>query len=261
MAPNYLGWFSFTTVTTMRKLSIDGRNSTAVVFGGLGFKERQIMKHGSLYSQHDFEVMPIASSLVELTKASVVEARSEKFASKIQSMNKSVAMHAISAGFFTMICTLKAMDKDWRDKYVKSIVFDSCPLVTDADCLAGSFAFLLKRHYLKPYFARLLSPYVYIGGLTEDRRREFDYNVFGSTSVIPRSASILFLYDKYDPVINYDHLNKIIADMKINQSVDASIHEEIFENSRHSLHLKDHEAKYAKTLIVNLLGKVPEWKL
>ena len=259
LSPNCLGLFSFTTVT-MRKLSIDGRNCTAVVIGGLGFKERQIMRHGSLYAQHDFEVMPITSSLMELTKASVVEARSKMFANQIQSVNKPVAMHAISAGFFTMICTLKAMDKDWRDKYVKSIVFDSCPLATDADGLGGSVAFLMKRHYLKPYLSRLFSPYLYLCGITEDRRKEFDLNIFGSTSVIPRSASILFIYDNNDPAINYDYLSRIITDLRKNQCTSTSVHEEIFENSRHALHLIDNEEKYTMTFNINLLGKVPEWK-
>ena len=120
--------------------------------------------------------------------------------------------------------------------------------------------FLLKRHYLKPYLARLLSPYLYLCGITEDRRNEFDLNIFGSTSVIPRGASILFVYDNNDPAINYNYLKRIITDIKMNHFAYASLHEEIFENSRHALHLTDHEEQYAKTLIVNLLGKVPEWK-
>ena len=254
----FLELFSSTSITA-RSISIDGGNSTAVIFGGLSINERQIMKHGELYTKHYFEVMPVASSLTELVKPEVIESRAQKFASDIQSLGKPVAMHAISAGFFTMIRTLKAMDNDWREKNVKSIVFDSCPLATDADGFGGAVAFLLKRHYLKPYLARLVSPYLYLCGITEERRKEFQLDIFGATSVIPRNSSILFIHDKNDPALNYSYLDSVIADIRRNKSENGSFHELILEKSRHALHLIDNEEEYTNN-INDLLEKVKEWK-
>ena len=43
-------------------MKINGENSTALVFGGFGFKERQMGKHSSLYSQFGFNVVPVLPS-------------------------------------------------------------------------------------------------------------------------------------------------------------------------------------------------------
>ena len=248
------------SLTFIRALSVDGRNSTAFIYGGLSLSEKQLMKHGQLYTKYNFEAVPIASNLMELMKPDIIDSRAMKFASEIQSLDKPVAIHAISAGFFTMIRTLKAMDKDWRDRNVKSIVFDSCPTDTTADGFAGAISFLLKRDNLKPYIAKLVNPYLYLCGITEERRKEFDLDMFGATSVIPRTSCILFAYDRNDPVINYDYLNSVVVDLKKNKSADASIHELIFEKSRHAFHLNINEEEYTNTHTKSLLEKVEEWK-
>ena len=255
----HFGCFS-SNLIFIRALSIDGRNSTAVIFGGLSLSEKQLMKHGQLYTKYNFEAVPIASNLIELMKPEVIDSRAMKFASEIQSLDKPVAMHAISAGFFTMIRTLKAMDKDWRDRNVKSIVFDSCPTDTTADGFGGAISFLLKRDHLKPYITKLVNPFLYLVGITEERRKEFDLDMFGATSVIPRTSCILFVYDRNDPVIKYDYLNSVVLDIEKNKSADASIHELIFESSRHALHLIDNEEEYTNTHTKSLLENVKEWK-
>ena len=246
---------------SIRTLSVDANNSTAVIFGGLSLNEKQLMKHGYLYSKHNFEVIPIQSTLVELIKPSVIESRATKFANEIQSLDKPVAMHAISAGFFTMIRTLKAMNKDWRDKNVKSIVFDSCPTSTDPDGFGGAISFVLKREYLKPYITKLGASLLYLCGITEDRRKEFDLDMFGATSVIPRTSSILFVYDKNDPVINYDYLDSVVKDINENKLDDASVYQLILENSRHASHLIYREEEYTACHTKNLLEKVKDWKV
>ena len=38
---------------------INGKNSTALVLGGFGFRERQMAKHAALYGQYNFNVVPV----------------------------------------------------------------------------------------------------------------------------------------------------------------------------------------------------------
>ena len=240
-------------------VKINGENSTALVFGGFGFKERQMGKHASLYSQFGFNVVPVLSSVKQLTTPSVGEKRGKLLADQIQSLNKPVVIHVISGAFWTMIYTLEYMNKDWRDKNVKAIVFDSCPPMSDVHAFGGWMAFMLKKNYLKPVLSPLFHPYMIVCGITDAWRKENAAKMFGQTSVIPRSANILFLHGRSDPVLNNEYLASFVQDIKSHQSSTASVTEKVFERSRHAMSVIDYPEEYKEIHVNHLLGKVPEW--
>ena len=246
---------------SISNITINGRNSTALVFGGFGFRERQMVKHASLYGQFDFNVVPVLSSVIELTTPSIGERRGKDLADKLQTINQPLVIHVISGAFWTMIYTLEYMNKDWKDKHVKAIVFDSCPPMSDVYAFGGWMAFMLKRNYLKPYLSHLFHPYMIIAGITEDWRTQNAKKMFGFTSVIPRNANILFLHGKNDPVLNNDYLEKFVFDIREHQSPNASVTEKVFERSRHAMSVIDYPEEYKEIHVNHLLGKVPEWCL
>ena len=151
------------------------------------------------------------------------------------------------------------MNKDWREKYVKAIVCDSCPPMSDVYAFGGWLAFALKRPYLKPYISPLFYPYMYVCGITEEWRHENALKMFGQSSVIPRNASILFLHGKNDPVLNKDYLMKFVSDIKAHQSPNASVTEKQFDRSRHAMSVIDYPEEYKEFHVNHLLAKVPEW--
>ena len=240
-------------------LVINGKNSTALVLGGFGFRERQMIKHASLYDQYHFNVLPVLSSVKELTTPSIGSRRGKTLAEELQNINQPVVIHSISGAFWTMIYMLENMNHEWREKYVKAIVFDSCPPMSDVYAFGGWMAFALKRPYLKPYLSHLFYPYMYLCGITEEWRQENALKMFGQNSVIPRNANILFLHGKNDPVLNKDYLTKFVSDIKAHQSPNASVTEKQFERSRHAMSVIDYPEEYKEFHVNHLLGKVPEF--
>ena len=233
--------------TSIGSTTIKGNNCTALVFGGFGFKERQMTKHASLYGQFDFNVVPVLSSVKELSTPCVGERQGKNLAEKLDAIDQPLVIHVISGAFWTMIYTLEYMNKDWRDQNVKAIVFDSCPLMSYVHAFGGWMAFMLKRNYLKPYLSPLFHPYMSFAGITEDWRRENEKKMFGSTSLIPRNANILFLHGKCDPVLNHDYLEKFVSDIREHQSPNASVTEKVFEHSRHAMSVIDYPEEYKET--------------
>jgi hypothetical protein len=253
------------SIRAASNIAINGKNSTAVVMGGLGSKHRHINKYSALYTQFDFNVLPVISSIKQITHPSIGMMHGKHLADQLLKINQPVVLHVISGSFYIMIWALESLNKDWRDEYIKAIVFDSAPVLKDVHCLSGWMAFMLKRNHLKPYishlFYPLISSYIFLyAGNTDDRMKQDGLSTFGNTSVIPRYARILFLYGKNEPVLDYDYLQKFILDRKKHQYYDKSVTEIVFERSRHAMSLLDCPEEYNQYLM-NLLITVPEWRL
>ena len=238
---------------------INGENCTALVLGGFGFKERQMQKHATLYEKFDFNVVPILSSVRELTTPLIGEKRAPKIAEQLQAINQPMVIHAISGSVWTMFYILQYMDKEWRDKNVKAIVFDSCPPKSDVYAFGGWLAFMLKRNYLRPYLAPLFHPYIWYAGITEEWREENHAKMFGPLSVIPRDANILFIHGKNDPVLDNGYVAEFIADVKAHRSRNASVCQKVFPKSRHAMSVIDYPEEYKIVHVAQLLSKVPDW--
>ena len=249
------------TTRNATTITINGKNSTALVLGGFGFSERHMSKHSTLYGQFGFDLVPVLSSVKELATPNICEKRGKNMAKQMQKRNQPLVIHSISAAFLTMIYTLEYMNKDWKDKYVKAIVFDSCPAMTDAHAFGGWMAFMIRRNYLKPYMAPLSYPYLYICGITEEFRKENEKKMFGETSVIPRNANILFLHGKHDPILNKDYLDLFVSDIRNHHSQHASVTEKVFDRSRHAMAVVDYPEEYKEAVVNQALAKVPEWCL
>lgn len=237
---------------------VKGSQSTALVLGGFRFKPRQMSKHASLYGNYNFNVVPVLSGLNELATPTLCSSRGKSLAEKLQAENKPLAIHCISGAFWTMVYILEHMDRDWREENVKTILFDSCPVLGDASGMGAFAAFFLKKHYLKPYLSPLCHPYLYYLGVTEEFRRDFDLKVFGERSVIPRNAHILFIQNENDFVVNKEYLTKFISEVKANQSCTASVTVKEFKESKHTMSLAHHPEPY-KEAVHDLLSKVPAW--
>ena len=177
-------------------ITINGKKSNAIVFGGFGFKEKHIEKHCLLYRKFDFSVLPVLSTIKELTTPKIIEKRGRLLAKQLEDINQPLVMHVISGSFWTAIDTLQYMNKDWKEQNVKAIVFDSCPPTSDVHAYGGWLAFVLKRNHLKPYLSPLFYPYIWITGVDKQWTNQFSLKIFGNTSVIPRQANVLFLYGK-----------------------------------------------------------------
>jgi len=238
---------------------IDGKNCTAIVFGGFGFKERQMQKHTALYERFNFKIVPIFSTVKQLTKPSIGETRCRMLAEDLQCIREPIVIHAISGSVWTAINILFYANKEWRDKYVKAIVFDSCPPKMDIYAFGGWFAFLLKKNYMKPYLAHLFHPYVWYAGITKEVKQRLAAKMFGPTSVIPRSANLLFIHGDSDPVLDNDYLAEFIADVRTHKHPDASVNEKIFPTSRHAMSVVDYKDEYKLVHLTQLLSTVPDW--
>ena len=235
---------------------IDGTNATAVVFGGLGFRERQLKKYSSMYGNFKFNTVPVLSTVKELTTPVVSSARGKKLDQNLQTANQPLVVHTVSASFWTVIYMLEHMDKDWREENVKAIVFDSCPAMNDVYSVGGWLTF---NSYLKPYVSPLFDPYVYLKEVTEDWRYENHLKIFGKNSVIPKNANILFLHAEHDPILNKKYLSKFVDDIRVHQSSKACVTEEEFDVSKNCISILNYPEGYKKLHVNHLLGKVPEW--
>lgn len=56
----------------------------ACIWGGFGFKKRQMQKHMDIYAEHGFQTHPIFSSIRELTTPKIGEERGKRFAEELQ---------------------------------------------------------------------------------------------------------------------------------------------------------------------------------
>ena len=251
----------YNTETSQKKNSADisGACSTAVVFGGFGFRSRQMKKHAALYEQYDFDVVDILSTVKELTTPSIGEARGKLLAEKIQKIDQPIVVHSISGSFWTMIYMFEHLDPEWREENVKAIVFDSCPPKSDIYAFGGWLSFMLKKHYLKNYVAHLFYPYMWYCGITDEWRKWNHSRMFGASAVIPRNAHCIFMHGKMDPVLNYEYLNEFIEDIKKYQHPSANVSEIQFERSRHAMSVVDYPEEYKKLHVNHLLRMVPEW--
>ena len=241
--------------------SVSGKNATAVIFGGFGFGEKQMLKYSSLYDNYNFKVCPVLMNVKEMTTPAVLWKRAKPLAEELQNKNQPVVVHCVSGSFWTMITMFELMDKDWREKYIKAIVFDSTPPYSDIYAFGGWLSFRLKRPHLKPYLSHLFYPYIYLCGITEDWRHENNLKMFGKSSVIPRGSHILFIHCKNDPVLNHDYLKKFMLDVRANQLPTASVTEQQFERSRHAMSIVDYPEEYKEIHFSHVLDKVPEWRL
>ena len=149
-----------------------------------------------------------------MTHPHIASKRGKKLADQLQKNNQPLVIHVISASCGPMICTLDNMNSNWRDKYVRAVVFDSSPVPCDVHTAGAGIAFLLKRNNLKPYLSPLFYPYFFLSGMTDEYRTQHDRKMFGHLSVIPRNSGMLFLYGRNDPVMNYEYLQKFISDQK-----------------------------------------------
>ena len=246
------------TDNLMKRKSVDGRNATAVVLGGIGMRERQLRRHSELYSKYNFNVMPVMSSMLDLTTPDRASSRGKTLAQRIQNANKPVVVHSISGSFWTVICMLENMEKGWRDENVKAIVFDSCPAMSDKEAFASWMSVRLEHPWLKPFLAPLFIPFMAFCGITNDWRGQTHAKMFGENSLLPRNASILFIYGTNDPVLNRRYLKSFINDIKKHKSTKACISEKEFD-SVHTLSIREYKEEYHETHADQLLAKVPEW--
>ena len=103
-----------------RREEISGDGAVAVVMGGFGFTQRALSKHEDLYRAHGFRVMPVISTINQLTNPRLfTEQRGPELAAQIQATNRDVVIHTVSGSFWTMMATLAAMDPEWRELHVR----------------------------------------------------------------------------------------------------------------------------------------------
>ena len=117
--------------------AIHHKNATAVICGGFLFRDRHLRKYSALYEQHNLNVMPILSRFKELTTPSVFSKKAKLLAEKLQQMNQPLAIHIISGSFGMAIDMLGYMDKNWRERNVKALVFDSAPPMDNINGIKG----------------------------------------------------------------------------------------------------------------------------
>ena len=244
---------------------INGNNKTAVILGGFGFTERAMAKHAALYSEHGFDVVPVLSTIKELTTPTVVNKRGETIAQRVVDLNQPTVVHMISGSVWTGICMFDHMDglggKGWKDQHVKGIVFDSCPPKSDTFAFGGFVAFRFQNPALKNWTAPLFEPYRKWCGIHSEWEAANESLMFGHSSVIPRSAHQLHIHGSNDPVLDHDYLARFVTDCrKYKASEETSIIEATFEKSKHSMAVVEHPEDYKSLHISELLGKVPEWK-
>ena len=139
-----------------------------MIFGGFGFGEREMAKHAALYDQHGFAVLPVLSSVMQLTTPAGADARGAALAATLRERDQPCVIHAISGSVWTMVYMLDNLDPEWRDANVKAIVYDSCPPKSDTLAFGGWLSFALKRPWLKPYLAPFFHPYRWCVGITPE---------------------------------------------------------------------------------------------
>jgi hypothetical protein len=239
------------------KIHVNGDGATAVVFGGFGFKEKQMKKHSDLYEQHNFNVLPVLSSVKQLTTPKEAETRGPTLAKELMRRDEPCVVHAISGSFWTMLYMFQNLDSEWKDKNIKAIVFDSCPPMSNKEAFAGWASFAMKQPNIRSLVAPLFIPYMAYCGITDEWRQENHLKMFGPNAVIPRGAHCLFMRGKNDPVLNPEYVSSFIADVQKHQK--ANVQEIIFSKARHAMSVVEYPEEYKLIHVNYLLGMVPEW--
>merc|ERR1739845_113478 len=99
---------------------------------------------------------------------------------------------------------LSFMPKQWREKNVRAICFDSCPPKADLQAFGGFVAYVLKTPQVKPLVAPLFRPYMWNRGITEEFVSENHLKMYGGTDafgvthepVVPKNANVLVLHGR-----------------------------------------------------------------
>ena len=153
-----------TTGAATNAKTISGEGSLAVVFGGFGFTNRQLSKHEALYTQHGFEVVPVLYPITQMISPEKALRNGTEVAERLMEADKNVVIHAISGSTWTLLYALNAMEKSWRDKRVRAIMFDSCPPQTDVYAFGGWLSWFCQAKFgipaakSKPLLAQLFHP-------------------------------------------------------------------------------------------------------
>ena len=239
--------------------TINGVGSTAMILGGFGFGERQMAKHAALYDQHGFGVLPVLSSISQLTTPSGFQERGAALAVQLQERDQLTVIHSISGSFWTMVYMLDNLDPEWRDANIKAIVYDSCPPRSDVLAFGGWLSFALKCPWIKRYVAPLFHPYRWYAGITCEWEAENHAKMFGGSAVLPRSAHSLFMHGRNDPVLDVDYLETFIEDVHEHAALGACCQQVTFEKARHAMAVVENPDEYKALHVEHLLGKVAEW--
>lgn len=139
-------------------------HSTAVVFGGFGFTQRQISKHEAIYREHGFNVLPVLSKVPQLITPVIAAQRAADIAQQLQEADQPTVVHMVSGSFWTGMYMLAHLEKSWRDRNIKAIMFDSCPPKSDVYAFGGWLSWLLKiktrlpSSLTKPLVSHLFHP-------------------------------------------------------------------------------------------------------
>lgn len=171
--------------------------------------------------------------------------------------NKPLAMHSISGSFWTLLYILEFMPPAWREEYVKTIVFDSSPPKSDVYAFGGWFCYAMKLNpkLWKPLVSQLFHPYRLYSGINSKWEAE---NANRMKTCIPKSAHILFMHGRNDPVLDTQYISEYADFLRASGS--ASCVELLFDKSRHSMGIIDNPELYKATFINRLLCSVPGWQ-
>jgi alpha-beta hydrolase superfamily lysophospholipase len=221
-------------------------------------------KHLDLYNTHGIESVPIFSSVKELTTPTIAEARGAAIAANILENDGPIVMHAVSGSFWTALYTLEALPRDWRERNVRALVFDSCPPKSDALAFGGWAAFALRRPWLKPWIAPLFEPYRWLCGINEaweaENARRMDPR--DERCVLPEGASVLVFHGTRDPVLDNAYVHAFADSITAARARGASeedvgVSHVVLERARHAMAVVDEPETYKKAHVDALLRAVP----
>eukprot|EP00946_MAST-07B_sp_MAST-7B-sp1_P002848 g2848.t1 len=258
---------SFSAAAKQTYSAVEGSGSSAVLFGGFAFGPRQMAKHAALYESHGFHVhhclSPGLQGIKDLTTPVTAQRRGAEIAKEVLAQgDRPICLHAISGSVWTMIYMLDALPKEWRDRHVRAIFFDSCPPMSDTLAFGGFVEFFFKRKGLRELSAPLFQPYRALCGIDAEWEAANRRRMFGEEAVIPRGAHCLFMHGRNDPVLNPEYLTEFIEDIRRHrEDSNVMVSEATFEKTRHSLAIIEEPEPYKLVHISNLLRKVPEWRL
>ena len=108
-------------------------------------RQRELKKYSSLYKPHQMNVITVTSTIRELTTPKLFSRRGKDLATQLLQRNQPLIIHTFSGGFWMMISMLEHMDKEWREENVKTIVLDSCPIMSNVEAIQGFLDHILKR--------------------------------------------------------------------------------------------------------------------
>ena len=168
--------------------SICGSGLLAVVFGGFGFTQRQLRKHEALYREHGFDCLPVLSSIPELVTPRIAWKRAPELAARVQAASVPTVIHAVSGSFWTAMFMLAHLEPAWRERYVRAIMFDSCPPKSDVRAFGGWLSWLIQAKagipapLCKPVVSHLFHPVRPYFGIGAEWTAQNDALMYGSHS-------------------------------------------------------------------------------